>query len=91
VQKEKLKNPVIDYRPKAEREKVEELPLKTCLICQKKTQGYGVWVTGVTCSKTCEAVKEAQPRDFGENHATHHHAGTRSLRDHDGSEESEGT
>ncbi len=68
-----------------------KLDNRKCLICGKPTQGYGAWGEGYTCSKTCEEAKENQPRNFGENHATHHHAGTRSLRDHDGSEESEGT
>lgn len=68
-----------------------KLTTRKCLICGKPTQGYACWNDGYTCSRKCEAVKEAQPRDFGENHATHHHAGTRPLRDHDGSEESEGT
>lgn len=57
----------VDYRPKAER-KVEDigLPLKPCLICNKMTQGYGVWLIGNTCSRACESVQEAKPRNFGE-------------------------
>lgn len=57
----------VDYRPKAEK-KVEDtgLPLKPCCICQKMTQGYGMWSDGITCTRKCEAVKEAMPRNTGE-------------------------
>ena len=51
----KVMNPVIpDYRTKAER-KVEDigLPLKPCLVCNKMTQGYGVFHNGVVCSRKC--------------------------------------
>jgi len=61
-------NPVIpDYRTKAER-KVEDtgLPLKPCCICQKMTQGYGMWADGITCTRKCESTKEAMPRNTGE-------------------------
>lgn len=48
-----LKTP-IDYRPKAER-KAEEPTLapRTCLVCQKPTQGYGCFAEGYTCSRRC--------------------------------------
>lgn len=50
----RVSNPVIpDYRSKSERTKVEELPLQTCLICKKKTQGYGTFHEGVVCSHKC--------------------------------------
>jgi len=45
--------------------------LYTCIICGTKTQGapYGRWGDiGGTCGRSCEATKEAQPRDFGEPH-----------------------
>lgn len=62
-------NPVIpDYRPKTERLQVVDIPRRTCLICNKVTQGYGSWHEGYTCSRACEAVKEMQPRNFGEHH-----------------------
>lgn len=61
----KLSNPVIpDYRTKAERVvKDEGLPLKPCLICQKMTQGYGVFSEGVVCSRKCNTAHEnARPK-----------------------------
>lgn len=50
----RLSNPVlpVDYRKKEDRQvKDEELPLKPCLVCNKMTQGYGVFNGGVVCSK----------------------------------------
>jgi len=55
-------NPVLDENFKLDNRK--------CLICGKSTQGYGAWHNGYTCSRKCEAVKESQPRDFGEHHET---------------------
>lgn len=58
----RLPNPVIpNYTPKVEK-KVEDisLPLKPCIVCQKMTQGYGVWLEGNTCSRACESVRENQ-------------------------------
>lgn len=57
----RLSNPVlpVDYRPKAERVvKDESLPQKPCLVCQKMTQGYGVFSDGVVCSRKCNTAHE---------------------------------
>lgn len=52
-------NPVLpDYRPKEERTKVEQLPLKPCLVCKKMTQGYGQFHEGVVCSRMCNDTYE---------------------------------
>ena len=62
----RLANPVIpDYRPKADRKQEELLPERFCIICTKKTKGYGPWAEGFTCSPDCEATKEAQPKLHG--------------------------
>lgn len=45
--------------------------LYTCIVCGNKTEGapYGRWgEVGGTCQKSCEAIQEAKPRDFGETH-----------------------
>lgn len=59
-----------DYTPREEKSaKVEvTLTFTPCLICKKEIKEgyYGRWIDGGTCCKTCEAVKEAQPRNFGE-------------------------
>lgn len=67
----RVSNPVIpDYTPREERTKeaVIKLSFTPCLICNKqiKEGPYGRWFDGNTCCKTCEAVKENQPRNFGE-------------------------
>lgn len=66
----RISNPVIpDYTPKQDRVKEEvKLSFKPCLICQKQIKDgyYGVWIDGGTCSKTCEIIKETQPRVLGE-------------------------
>ena len=64
----RLSNPVIpDYTPKSERKvKDESLPLKPCIICTKISEGYGAWKDGHTCSRKCELLQEAKPKDFGE-------------------------
>lgn len=60
-------NGIPDFRPKGQREvKDEGLPLKACCICQKVCQPYGIWSDGQTCSRKCETVKEAMPRNTGE-------------------------
>lgn len=41
---------------------------RMCIVCGKKTEGYGCWHEGYTCSRKCEEVKESQPRNFGEHH-----------------------
>jgi len=59
-------NPVIpDYRPKSERTAEVKLPLQPCIVCQKMTQGYGTWHSGITCSRECEAVQESKPKLHG--------------------------
>ena len=66
----KQKKPAPDmYLPKAEREKKKEVTMddRFCLICTKKTEGYGPWAQGYTCSRTCELVQEAKGKDYGEN------------------------
>lgn len=70
---------VLDYRPKAEREKDNEVRLvfKPCCNCGKQiTQGYfGRWGDGGVCSKKCnDAYSKNRPSliDYvipGENHA----------------------
>jgi len=40
---------------------------RMCIVCGKKTEGYGCWHEGYTCSRKCEEVKESQPRNFGEH------------------------
>ena len=66
----RISNPVIpDYTPKQDRVKEEvKLSFKPCLICNKQIKEgyYGVWIDGGTCSKTCETIKENQPRILGE-------------------------
>lgn len=67
----RVSNPVIpNYTPRNERAKEEEpvLTFTPCCVCNKKIlEGpYGRWIDGNTCCKTCEAIKEAQPRNFGE-------------------------
>ena len=64
--KQRLKNPVIpDYTPKAEREKKQEIVLddRFCLVCTKKTAGYGAWQHGFTCSRKCETQQERKERE----------------------------
>jgi hypothetical protein len=54
------------YLPKQEREKKQEitLPDRFCLVCTKKTAGYGPWADGFTCSRTCESIQEAKPKEY---------------------------
>lgn len=57
----------VDYTPKGQKKEEEiTLPIRTCLICNKVTLGYGSWNHGYTCSRKCEAIEEAKPRNFGE-------------------------
>lgn len=60
-------NPVLDENFKFDN--------RTCLVCNKKTQGYGSWQAGFTCSRKCEQqYEETRPKlmDYivpkGENH-----------------------
>jgi hypothetical protein len=57
----------VDYAPKSERQKKvdETLPLQPCIICEKKCEPYAYWAEGQTCSRVCEALKEAQPKLYG--------------------------
>lgn len=44
------------------------ISLRTCIICNKKINNYyGVWENGGTCGRTCEQVKESQPKYEGGN------------------------
>ena len=73
-----IKQPV-DYRSKVERTKVEELPTKTCMVCHKATQGYGVFHDGVVCSRKCNdtfmasrpSLIDYQPGERNEHQVVH--------------------
>lgn len=58
-------NQIPDYRQKAEK-KVEDisLPLKPCLVCEKMTQGYGVFSEGVVCSRKCNTSYESTKKQL---------------------------
>lgn len=44
-------------------EEYQETVVGMCCICQKKVFGwYGAWAEGGTCSKSCEKIREAQPK-----------------------------
>jgi len=53
-------NGIPDFRTKTERQ-VEEpvLAPRTCLVCQKPTQGYGCFAAGYVCSRKCNDEYEA--------------------------------
>lgn len=48
----------IDYTPRSERTVEAEVPLRPCLVCEKATQGYGVFQAGVVCSRKCNDAYE---------------------------------
>lgn len=63
-------NTVPDFTPKSERQSKEEpsIPRTPCIICGTVAPSYGVWESGNTCCKTCEAIQEAKPKFLGEEY-----------------------
>ena len=64
----------IDYTPRAERNKKEEviLTFKPCCVCGKAitTGYYARWGNGGTCTAKCESIQELAIHNFGDNHET---------------------
>lgn len=58
----------VDYTPRAEKPKADEIILifEPCCVCGKQiTDGYyGHWGSGGACSKTCDTVMESKPKEY---------------------------
>lgn len=60
---------VPDFTPRGKKEEVEiKLNFTPCLVCGKQiTAGYyGRYNDGGVCSKKCDTIQDAKPRNFGE-------------------------